>query len=267
MFPPFRLLTSFLLAMVFAAPLEPASAEYLHSEHVAFLLNRGAYMTSLPLDPTHQYEITFTSSYTLRPLLDYQGHCCSQLLFFKTCYLPLKINLAFAPLLWSGSYAFKNGVHATYFLDPNTNHHYVPTIRLFVWGNGQRLMLQSTADFTSAIPTLTTEVVDLLFKEEQERIAQEQRRQEAERAELERKVAEQARQEQSFRDLKAFLGSLLVPGAAVVGVLVLGIVLVRLTSPARQRARVARLGRQIERELQVLDYIKKGLNDGEPLSL
>jgi hypothetical protein len=119
----------------------------------------------------------------------------------RDCNLPIRVNGGFPPTV--GRHREDLGL---YFLDDTPRDHHTSTLKLYVWGAGRPLILQTTRDFSYAVPHATVEVTDLTYEEEQARRERERqealRRQQQEYERLERERREAAALQRAARALE-----------------------------------------------------------------
>jgi hypothetical protein len=225
-----------------------AQTEYLRQDEINFRLDEREYKTTLPLDPSREYRVDLRSDYTFRPVLDFGRKCYTRHETsgrFFTKVVPVVECRTDMPFLVNGNliptHAYRTAELAAYWIKIYTHAHFVPKLELRLWGTGKPLTLQSTADFSDAVPSATAAVNDEAYELDQMRQAA-------------ARVKEQERQEKIRIAIKIGGGLLVV--AIAIG---LWCAVAEHSAPVREKRRVARLTREIHDELARIEKIRRTL--------
>ena len=189
--------SAFVALLLVLAASTASAAQWLRHESFTFIPDGRQIRTSLPLDPSRKYHVVINSRYTLRPLL-----VCEERTFLgfrrpPSCWPNVELNGSIVEV--------SSGLHdqkwSSYFLDDRTSDYYRPRLNLYLWGTGQALQLNTTRDFTEAIPTASVEIYDIQFRAS-EQLLEDQRQKEVARIEEQRqqdlrRLAQQRRFEQA----------------------------------------------------------------------
>ena len=139
-----------LLFLELGSAIATASPNYIREERLAFPLDGRKVSTTLPLDPSRQYEIKVSSSHSLRPLLGSN----------YPVRVYVYVNDTSIPAVWE-----RDGRHddlRAFFVYPATTEFYVPKLYAFVWGNERPLVVSAAQDFSKAIPEAQLTVTDIV---------------------------------------------------------------------------------------------------------
>ena len=190
-----RLAAIYLIILLTASPLW--ASEWLRHESFTFIPDGRQIRTSLPLDPSRKYHVVINSRHTLRPLLVCEERTFLGFRMSPWCWPNVELNGSIVEV--------STGLHdqkwSSYFLDDRTSDYYRPRLNLYLWGTGQPLRLNTTRDFTEAIPTASVEIYDIQFRAS-EQLLEDHRHKEVARIEEQRqqdlrRLAEQRRFEQA----------------------------------------------------------------------
>lgn len=237
-----------LLTLLFLIVVTTANAgQYLRSERLSLPMDGSKASSSLPLDPTRQYEVEIISNYTLRPLLDSAAVCeTTQVLIFqsKQCWVPVALNGFYLPKVSQAPRDL-----GAYIVDPQTDAYYVPNLKMVLWGNGKPLVVNTASNFSEAIPEAQLVITDPLYRaqeqqEEREAFARVKLFWQHVQEEEARQVLFLKRQEQiqdSLEHQRAKIAAMPAHGGLPVSIILLlivplGIILISIVSAPRRHA-------------------------------
>lgn len=257
----FQRLFTAVVVCVLALPVW-VSAEYLTKETLRLVPDGRRITTSRPLDPSRTYHLTISGDgYSVRPLLRCWDITRRLLITWSEtrCAIDLYINSSEIPRQDSHTDTLP-----MYFYDDVEDNFFVDTLTVRVHGNGKKLQLQTVVHVTDVLPLLHIQIVDPIYerdqrilaherwraqmeKEYQERKRKERQRLEREKAkaaalEKERLAAEERRRVQAEeRALEKRRVLSKTVGLSTLSLSILCVLIAIVTTPARDRARIARL--------------------------